>query len=914
MNAPGRLLRLAPPLCLAIGLAMGAGPEAGDYVRALDAKSLDQSTLDAEGFGEKKALAREDDGLRVVIAAGAEETGWKPPQQLRFGGDFSVSAEIEIKAMPKPAMADGVAVGLAIALQAIDQPDATFLREVEPDGSAVYRTLEKAGGGGPSGQQMMMMQQRVMIVNGMGVVMGGGNPNAAKPAPPPRKTFPAEGDSFRMELKREGKILRFLVADAKSDEPRYLGQATLQEQDVAGVKLFAANRNGGGQVDVVFKKLSIRAERVTGLGTSVRTVHGRVFRGEPTAIKDGALVIGASDSAGGSSSSSTSAVKTSQSANVTSVTVAGGVRVARVVPAPAGVVVGAPAAPLQPAAPAQAVAAKPATTPPQGEAKKAAAAAGELPADVFATGGAEAAKPKAVVPMVEVEEVRFEREAAFAARFVGQPNVDVTRGAPEEGKKDESSQPAGKAEPDEVAAPPPGTVAVKPPPKIEAKKNGIRDIQISLSGLRPTKIKQIQINCQTDKGQTSWQLEVQGGWPLVLRRAGTDPAAGVFLEPPPADCHQKQFTVNVQYEDGQSASTNFQADGHSDAKLAFDDQAPADPSPNVRLFLDDGGKLSGKLEGVADDVLKLATPWKATLAPPLDRIAGFYVVREDPKEPPESFDARLKDRGAEDLLLARGKNDEVVPIPGVLEGVADGRLRFTYQGKSRSLPIGQVEGVVLAARPIARDDGLLATFLLTGDAAVTGRWKAIDGADWTAEAPWGQEFKLPAAEVRRVRFQGGGMTYLSDLEPSEVEEASFLGRRRPWRRDAGLSGGKIKMNGVTYERGIAVHARCVLTYDLEGRYETFEALAGFDDEARGKGRVDFRVLADDRELYAEPDLRGDSPPVPIKLKLAGATQLKIVVDFGAGQDAGDRVILAGARLFRGDAPAAAAANPTEPPR
>ena len=40
------------------------------------------------------------------------------------------------------------------------------------------------------------------------------------------------------------------------------------------------------------------------------------------------------------------------------------------------------------------------------------------------------------------------------------------------------------------------------------------------------------------------------------------------------------------------------------------------------------------------------------------------------------------------------------------------------------------------------------------------------------------------------------------------------------------------MDGRTYERGLAVHSRCILTFDLNGRYSRFETLVGFD-EARG---------------------------------------------------------------------------------
>ena len=103
------------------------------------------------------------------------------------------------------------------------------------------------------------------------------------------------------------------------------------------------------------------------------------------------------------------------------------------------------------------------------------------------------------------------------------------------------------------------------------------------------------------------------------------------------------------------------------------------------------------------------------------------------------------------------------------------------------------------------------------------------------------------------------MTYLSDLTPSKVEETPFFGHRLSWRRDVNLLGEPLRMKGQTYARGVAVHSRCVLTYDLNGRYSTFEALVGFDDAAKGLGRVDCRVFADGKELYSNPDLKAVRP-------------------------------------------------------
>src|SRR5262249_27987554 len=154
----------------------------------------------------------------------------------------------------------------------------------------------------------------------------------------------------------------------------------------------------------------------------------------------------------------------------------------------------------------------------------------------------------------------------------------------------------------------------------------------------------------------------------------------------------------------------------------------------------------------------------------LAHVVGVYTGLPEHKESSESFAKRLRSRGTDDLLLARSKDGEVVVIPGIAEGTESDKLLFRFQDKTRALSLKQAEGLVFAARPEPeRPDGLRATVSMAGGLVVSGRWKALDDKSWKVETAWGQDLALPAAEVRRVRFQGGQMTYLSDLEPSRVE-------------------------------------------------------------------------------------------------------------------------------------------------
>lgn len=827
----------------------------GDYHQSLAEKAFDQAALDTDTFGEKKALARLADGLQVTLKPGEAETGWKTPQQLRIGGDCTIVASLEIRKLPKPAREDGAAIGIAVATQNIDQPDATLLRELEPDGKDVYRPIEKSAAG-PQMMNPMMMRRRVFNPFA--------NP-APGPAKPVRHTFPARGKTIRLEIRRQGQSLRFQVLDELDRQPREIGKINVGPADLIGVKLFVANRNGAEPVDVVFRDLIVHADRITGLGTAIRTIHDTVIHGEPATLERGILSVAE-------------------------------------VPQP------------QRVAPATTTAAPELpddvfTDPVAGLRRRVnGRMIPELPDQAFAAPPGARFNPgpriKARLPLDEVETIVFERSSNLAVRFAGQPNVDATGpGGPKaRGVKDEK-----KGAGDDLSAPPPGTVPIPKMPRVEPKPSGIRDIHLVLSGLRDADIRQIMIQCPTDRGQAMWQLDTTGtqAWPVSLRRAGKEPWADLFLEPPEGDCQNRPLMINLMYADGQNANVQAQVTEHTNPRLKFDPAAPTQ-SLDARVYLAENEQLFGKLEAITADALTLTTTWQERIDVPLSRVLGVYMGLADHKETPESFAKRLRAPGVEDLLLARAKDGEVVAIGGVVEAAKGNKLTFAYRGKSRTVALRQVEGFVLAARPAPRPPtAVRGTFTLAGGLVVSGRWVKIEGDRWQVETPWGQLVKLPSAEIRSVRFRGGQMDYLSDLEPSKVEETPYFGRKSPYRKDVALDGSPLKLGDQPIEKGLAVHSRSALTYDLERRYSTFEALVGFDASGGKKGRVDCRVFADGKELYANPDLRADAPPVRLSLPVAGADQLRIVVDFGPDEDTGDRVIWANARLHR-SAPEAAA--------
>jgi hypothetical protein len=126
------------------------------------------------------------------------------------------------------------------------------------------------------------------------------------------------------------------------------------------------------------------------------------------------------------------------------------------------------------------------------------------------------------------------------------------------------------------------------------------------------------------------------------------------------------------------------------------------------------------------------------------------------------------------------------------------------------------------------------------------------------------------------------IVYLSDLTPTGTPINGW----GPYERDrsnggqASGDGGPIRLRGTTYQKGLGVHARSVLAYNLAGLCNRFRAVIGIDDfvpATNTTASVTFRVLGDGNVLYTSPALTRASAPVAIDIAVAGAQRLQLEV-------------------------------------
>jgi hypothetical protein len=138
------------------------------------------------------------------------------------------------------------------------------------------------------------------------------------------------------------------------------------------------------------------------------------------------------------------------------------------------------------------------------------------------------------------------------------------------------------------------------------------------------------------------------------------------------------------------------------------------------------------------------------------------------------------------------------------------------------------------------------------------------------------------------------VTHLSAMKPSQVVESGFEGEVvYTWRRDRNVVGGELLAFGRAYGRGLGVHSRSRLSFQVPVGATHFRTRVALDDsvaELPIKAHAEVRVLLGNKLLFESSDLKLGQAPLdaglhPVK---AGDT-ITLEVDFGSGRDMGDRV-------------------------
>jgi NPCBM/NEW2 domain len=297
-------------------------------------------------------------------------------------------------------------------------------------------------------------------------------------------------------------------------------------------------------------------------------------------------------------------------------------------------------------------------------------------------------------------------------------------------------------------------------------------------------------------------------------------------------------------------------------------------------------------------------------------MASLYSLLRDAQDlkVEQDFRTLLRSRGKFDIWVTRkkGKNDEgkefeaLDGVPGTFgDGdLANDAVKFTLEATGNTVPVklSRVQGMIFNQIPNTAAPAICRVIDVANNALVA---QAITrtATGFTIKTVSGITLELPEALVARFDFAAGSVKYLSDLEPVAAEETGSDPER--YQKDKNLDKGIIRFDmkakdGIPqdYKKGITLHAKTVLTYELKGQYKLFKAVAGVDFTVETPSQCRLTIETGGQPLFRGVIKRGDKP-VELNLNIQNADKLKITVESDGGiLDTGNQLSLGDARVLK----------------
>ncbi len=261
-------------------------------------------------------------------------------------------------------------------------------------------------------------------------------------------------------------------------------------------------------------------------------------------------------------------------------------------------------------------------------------------------------------------------------------------------------------------------------------------------------------------------------------------------------------------------------------------------------------------------------------------------------------DLRIPDSADEDeaLFLPTGRARLDI-VMGALHRFTDSGVVFEESDRNpREFAYGELAGIALRGGLQREGPAPVQLITRTGD-SVGGKLLGIGQGRFRIALEGDQEVELPVTEIAALTFRGEDRAFLSDLEPREVEESSYFGDGTeplyPFRRDRTVTGNFLVAEGHTHGKGLGVHSKSRLSFQVPRGFSRFYCLVAVDDEVKALGLradVNVRVLLGKQVMFEAEGLAGGAPVREVgMLDVSSGGLITLEVDFGKGMGLADRV-------------------------
>lgn len=308
------------------------------------------------------------------------------------------------------------------------------------------------------------------------------------------------------------------------------------------------------------------------------------------------------------------------------------------------------------------------------------------------------------------------------------------------------------------------------------------------------------------------------------------------------------------------------------------------------------GQAMGELKSIADEAMTFHLPLVSDVTLALGHTKAVWFRKAD-----RAAINRDNEPENEDTVYLKDKKDpEIIrSVSGKVSGLDDGNLTFVFRGKERTIARDRVVGLVFkhASRAAPTPPRMHQVLELQGGQVLPCMVKTI-GEHVTFEIIGGSLATPPRSVVRAMRVENGRRIDLTRLAPNAEESIPYFSLKLPYKVNTNFSGRPIVLfDEKIYERGLAVHSKSRLHYKLKPNCERFLATFGLMHPGGKLGNVTARVLGDGKVLWQQDNITATTNPIEIDVELKGVERLILEVDFGEGQNVGDRAAWCNPRLI-----------------
>lgn len=316
---------------------------------------------------------------------------------------------------------------------------------------------------------------------------------------------------------------------------------------------------------------------------------------------------------------------------------------------------------------------------------------------------------------------------------------------------------------------------------------------------------------------------------------------------------------------------------------------------DIELILAGGSVAIGRLATGSTDELGLDTVDLGLLAIPLESVARINCANASSSAYSESVAWLDRQQNPENdrVLLANGD-----VLQGFVVSLNEEAMLIEGSLGETTVPYRLIVAVRFSGATAEPADGLRIDVSLRHSGRLTMRDLIWKGHSVSAKLGHGASVQFEAERVVQIDVQGGRWEWLSTHRPISFEHTPMLSLHWDFQADRNVRGGPIQVAGEGYDRGIGVHSRSSLTFDLKGEYQEFVTSFGLDDSSGPFADVSALILVDGQRRFIRQSVKRGSLYGPVRLDVTKANRIELVADYGENGDLQDRFNWVNAALIR----------------